>query len=237
MKRAILIGAVMCSLYGTSLGQVVIDESKLIRPAQVQAGAAAATPEPAVYTIPAGTTILARLTSPLHTTSATVGSGIYMTTEAPIVVSDRIVIPAKSSLLGTIEHDQRPGRVSGRAQFRFRMHTLILPNNHAIVIAGSLQGLPGSTGNRRVDGRGTNEPVDQIDRDARTMVHSTLVGAAGGAILGRNPSAVAIGTGAGAVAGLAKVLFTRGDEIHLWTGTPVEVVLDRTVTVEAQYVP
>jgi type IV secretion system protein VirB10 len=236
MKQAIWFGVIVFILVGSCLPQTVIDESKLIRPAPVQPVPAPTVPQ-AVYTIPAGTTILARLTSPLHTTSATAGSGIYMTTEFPIVVSDRVVVPAKSSLLGTIEHDQRPGRVSGRAQFRFQLHTLILPNNHTVAIAGILQGVPGSSLNRRVDRRGTTEPVDQIDRDVHTMVRSTLLGASGGAIFGRNPAAVAIGTGAGAAAGLAKVLFTRGDEIYLPAGTTVEMVLERPATVEAQYVP
>ena len=234
MKRVISLGLILYSL--SVAGQTTIDESKPSPPAPVGAVQTGAT-HPAVYTIPAGTRILAKLTSPLHTTSATAGSGIYMTTEAPIVINDRVVVPVKSSLLGTIEHDRRPGRVRGRAQFRFGLHTLILPNNHTVEIAGSLQDLPGSSVNRRVDSRGTTEPVDQIDHDVHTMVRSTLTGAAGGAIFGRNSTSVAIGTGAGAVAGLAKVLFTRGDEINLPAGTAVELILERSATVAAECVP
>ena len=240
MKRAVRIGLLLCSVAAAAFAQTVVDESKLTRPAAVQTDqvrpAQPAIVQPDMYTIPAGTTILARLASPLHTTSATVGSGIYMTTEAPLVISDHVVVPAKSSLLGTIEHDQRPGRVKGRAQFRFQLHTLVLPNNHTVAIAGTLLSLPGSSLNRRLDRRGTIEPVDQIDHDVHTMVGSTALGAGMGALIGRNPYGTGLGAASGAAAGLAKVLFSRGDEINLPAGTPVEIVLEHAATVEAQYV-
>ena len=154
-----------------------------------------------------------------------------------MVTGDRVVVPAGSFVLGTIEHDQRPGRVQGRAQLRFHLHTLILPNHHSVTIEGSLQGLPGSASNRRVGARGNTEPVDQIDRDVRTLVKGTFAGAGMGFFIGRSPATTLVGTAAGGAAALAKVLFTRGDEISLPARTTVELVLDGPATVESQYVP
>jgi hypothetical protein len=235
MHRTLWIGLILTG-FGIAQAQTVIDESKLIRPTQAPPAQTAAAP-PTAYTIPAGTTMLARLTSPLHTTSATAGSGVYLETAYPVVVGDRVVVPPRSCVLGTIERDQRPGRTHGRAQLRFLFHTVVLPSNHSISIVGSLQGLPGSPQNRRNGARGTAEPVDQIDRDVHTMIKGTFAGAGMGYFIGRSPTTTVVGTAAGGAAALAKVLFTRGDDISLPVGTTVELVLEQPATVEAQYVP
>jgi hypothetical protein len=219
----------------------VIDESKLIRAQQLQTSQGTSTlvhgAPPASYTIPAGTRILARLTSPLRTTSATEGSGVYLETQFPIVVNDRVVVPPKTFVLGSVLHDRRPGRVRGRAQFRFQFDTMVLPNNHTVSIEGSLQDLPGSPINRRIGARGRIEPVDQIDRDVPIIVKATLLGGVLGLVGGQSVGWMFVGGLAGGAAGTGKTLFSRGDEIFLPAGTPLEIVLDSPVTVEAQYVP
>ncbi len=227
-----LIFLMLSCLARLAVAQTVIDDSKLIRPAQPPTPAAA-TP---IFTVPGGTRILARLTSPLHSTSARAGSGIYLETEFPIVVNDRVVVPANSYVQGTVEEESRPGRVRGRAQFSFHFDSLILPNNHTVRIAAALQGLPGSTRNRSRHERGAIEPVDQIDADVYTVAKGTLAGGMLGGLGGRSGFGLGMGALAGGGLGLAKVLFTRGDEISLPVGTRVELVLERPVSIEAQYV-
>jgi hypothetical protein len=73
--------------------------------------------------------------------------------------------------------------------------------------------------------------VDQIDKDVATITKPTLVGGAVGSIRSLGPGTF-VGAGVGALAGLAKVLFTRGDEIHLPAGTTVEMVLQRPLTLD-----
>src|SRR5215472_11069383 len=53
---------------------------------------------PATITIPAGTKVLVTLVSPLHTTSATRGSGIYSETAAAVVQDNQVVIPLRSQV-------------------------------------------------------------------------------------------------------------------------------------------
>ena len=180
--------------------------------------------------IPAGTHLLMKLTSPLHTTSATAGSGVYLETSFPIVAEDRVIIPEHTRVLGTVESERRPGRAKGRAQMRFRFTTLILPDSRVLSIAGNLQGLPGSSRNRAVDKEGTLEPVDQIDADVYTVAKTTGAGVLIGSV---RHIGIGVGPGAlmGAGLGMAKVLFTRGDEISLPTGTRVEMVLQRPLAI------
>ncbi len=187
-------------------------------------------PKPEVITISAGTHLLMKLISPLHTTSSTPGSGVYLETAFPVVENNRVVIPEHTRVMGVVTDERRPGRVQGRAHMRLRFTQLILPNNHELSIVGDLQSLPGSSKNRTVDNEGTIEPVDQIDADVYTVAKTTGAGVLVGSI---RHVGLGVGQGAliGAGAGLAKVLFTRGDEISLPVGTRVEMVLQRPLTV------
>jgi hypothetical protein len=193
-------------------------------------------PKPEVITIPAGTHLLMKLISPLHTTSSTPGSGVYLETAFPVVENNRVVIPEHTRVMGVVADERRPGRVQGRAQLHLRFTQLILPDNHQLVVVGSLQGLPGSSTNRTVNNEGTIEPVDQIDADVYTVAKATGVGVLIGSI---RHVGIGVGHGAliGAGLGLAKVLFTRGDEISLPVGARVEMVLQRPLTVQSRSLP
>jgi type IV secretion system protein VirB10 len=193
--------------------------------------AVAAEINPETITIPAGTHLLMRLISPLHTTSSTPGSGVYLETAFPVVESNRVVIPEHTRVMGVVTDERRPGRVRGRARMRITLAQLILPDNRELSVVGSLQSLPGSSKNRTVNNEGTLEPVDQIDADVYTVAKTTGAGVLVGSI---RHVGIGVGPGAliGAGLGLAKVLFTRGDDISLPVGTKVEMVLQRPLTVQ-----
>jgi type IV secretion system protein VirB10 len=192
----------------------------------------ASEPQPEVISIPAGTHLLMKLISPLHTTSSTPGSGVYLETAFPVIENNRVVIPEHTRVMGVVTDERRPGRVQGRAQLRLKFTQLILPDNRELSVVGSLQSLPGSSRNRTVNNEGTLEPVDQIDADVYTVAKTTGAGVLVGSI---RHVGIGVGQGAliGAGLGLAKVLFRRGDEISLPVGTGVEMVLQRPLTVQA----
>ncbi len=183
-------------------------------------------------TIPAGTHLLMKLVSPLHTTSSTAGSGAYLETVFPVVANGRVIIPEHTRVMGEVIAERRPGRMRGRAQLRLQFTQLILPDHRDYAIVASLQSLPGSRTNRTVDPNGTIEPVDQIDADVYTLAGTTMSGALLGSI-GRPGVGTGVGAAIGGGLGLAKVLFTRGDEISLPVGTRVEMVLRRPMTMQA----
>ena len=66
-----------------------------------------AKPEP--ITIPADTHLLMRLISPLHTTSSTPGSGVYLETVFPVVENGQVMIPEHTRALGVVADERRPG--------------------------------------------------------------------------------------------------------------------------------
>ena len=204
------------------------DETQL---PETMAPQVATTTAPSTVTIPAGTRVLMVLKSPLHTTSGTAGSGLYLETLYPVVQGNRVVIPARTQVQGLVEADKRPGHVNRVSQFRFRFTTMIFPNNFVAPIDGALQSIPGAKNIRTHDKDGTLKPVDQTEK----VVTPAAVSAVGGAIIGAHRGfgvGLLPGAGLGAALGLGAVLLKRGDEISLPTGTNVEMILQAPLALE-----
>jgi hypothetical protein len=191
----------------------------------------ATTTAPSTVTIPAGTRVLMVLKSPLHTTSGTAGSGLYLETLYPVVYENRVVIPAHTFVQGVVEAGKRPGHVDRESEFRFRFTTLIFSNNYVAPIQGVLQSIPGAKNIRTRDKDGTLKPVDQAEK----VITPAAAGAVGGAIIGAKRGfgiGLLPGAGLGAALGLGSVLLKRGDEINLAMGARVEMVLQAPLTLE-----
>lgn len=192
----------------------------------------ATTTVPSTVTIPAGTRVMMVLKSPLHTTSGTAGSGIYLETLFPVVQGNGVIIPARTQVQGVVEADERPGHLKRTSEFRFRFTTMILPNNVVVPINGALQSIPGAKNIRTHDKNGTLMPVDQTEKVVTPAAASTV----GGAIIGSHRSfgigGFLPGAGLGAALGLSSVLLKRGDEINLVRGTSVEMVLVAPVSLQ-----
>jgi len=204
------------------------EETQLI---ETMAPQVATTTVPSTVTIPAGTRVLMVLKSPLHTTSGTAGSGLYLETLYPIVQGNRVVIPARTQVQGVVEADKRPGHVNRVSEFRFRFTTLIFPNNFVAPIDGVLQSIPGAKNIRTHDKGGALKPVDQTEK----VVIPAAAGAVGGAIIGAHRGfgiGLLPGAGLGAALGLGAVLLKRGDEISLAPGTNVEMILQAPLALE-----
>lgn len=232
--RALLLSCCLLVLARWSAAQVSLltDTNRSSKAAAPGSEGLVSEPKPQPITIPAGTHVLMKLISPLHTTSSTPGSGVYLETVFPVVENDHIVIPEHTRVMGVMADERRPGRMKGRAQMRLRFTHLILPDDHELSIVGNLQSLPGSSKNRSVNHEGTIEPVDQIDADVYTMAKATGAGVLVGALSHSGRAGLGYGALIGGGLGLAKVLFTRGDEISLPVGTRVEMVLQHPLIVQ-----
>jgi uncharacterized membrane protein (UPF0136 family) len=204
----------------------------------------ATTTVPSTVTIPAGTRVMMVLKSPLHTTSGTAGSGLYLESLFPVVQGNGVVIPARTQIQGLVEADERPGHLKRTSEFRFRFTTMILPNNVVVPINGALQSIPGAKNIRARSKDGTLVPVDQAEK----VITPAAAGTVGGAIIGSHRSfgigGLLPGAGLGAALGLGAVLLKRGDDINLARGTSIEMVLvapfslqQAQVEQNARYVP
>jgi len=240
-KTSLLLAIIMLAKFASAQGLPWLDDPPVqnsliesLSPNQItqtMAPQVATTTDPSTVTIPAGTRVMMVLKSPLHTTSGTAGSGLYIETLFPVVQSNGVVIPAHTQVQGVVESDERPGHLKRTSEFRFRFTTLIFPNNVVVPINGVLQSIPGARNIRTRSDDKTLEPVDQPEK----VITPTAASAVGGAIIGSHRAfgiGLWPGAGLGAALGLGAVLLKRGDEISLPQGTNVEMVLQSPFTLD-----
>lgn len=192
------------------------------------------------YTVPAGTKVLLQLRSAVNTKSAKPGDGVYLVSTFPVVVGNRVMIPAGVYVQGVVDRVERAGRVKGKSQLDMHFSSIIFPNGTVVEIPGMVNSLPGAK-NQSVDanGEGTIEQAGNKGRNAGEVAKVAVpvggtVGAIGG-LPGGHPLAGGIaGVGAGlAAAGLA-TLFTRGADVNIENGTQLEMVLQRPLILEEE---
>ena len=189
-------------------------------PANLQLSEVARVPAPNV--VPKGTRIPIQLQSKLTTKTLKEGDGVYGMTVFPITVNNEILIPVGSWIGGKITQVQRPGKVKGKAGLALSFQTLILPSGSTIPLYASLAG----SSEAESTAEGTLKGDSSVKDDAVLVAKTTAVPAGiGGIVSGAHGARV--GVGAGAAAGLATVLLTRGKDIVLDKGTTLEIVLDR----------
>jgi hypothetical protein len=205
---------------------------------QLTSGSAAASPENGntsqAVTVAAGTRIPLILKQGITTKNAHVGDPVYAQTSFPITLNDRIVIPPGTFVQGEIRRVQRPGKVRGRAELQMNFTSMIFPNGYTLMLPGAVQGTPGDAGTNGVkDKEGTIEGDSNKGKDVGTIVGMAIPGAGIGAISDQGGGkGAAIGAASGGVLGLATVLLTRGPEIQLGVGDSIEMVLERSLTIE-----
>ena len=188
----------------------------------------AAAPSPQPITVPAGTRTLLVLLSPLSSKNAKPGQGVYMQTAVPISADNRTVVPPGSYVNGVIETAKRPGRIQGRAELQIHFTSITFPSGYSEAFPATVGSAPANE-NAKVNPEGRIVQNPQKGRDAGTIIGSTAGGATIGGIAD-GASGAGIGAGVGAAIGLATVLLTRGDELRLNVGDPIELVLDRPLT-------
>jgi len=239
MKSLLLTMALLFANVALSQAVPGLDEPPpaAVQPPQIVSGTAPGMPSsaPSTLTIPAGTRVMMVLKSPLHTTSGTAGSGIYLETLFPVIADNQVVVPAHTFVEGVVEGTRRPGHFHRTSEFRFRFTNFVFASNYVAPIQGVLQSIPGATNLRTHDKEGTLQTVDQIEK----VVTPTAASAVGGAIIGAEHGfgiGKFTGGGLGSALGLGAVLLRRGDKISLRQGTYVEMILQAPLILEQSQV-
>ncbi len=203
--------------------------------AAVAKPAAVAPANSSAVTIPAGTKIPLSLAQAISTKNAREGDAVYASTAFPIVMNDRVIVPAGSYVQGTISHVERAGHGHGRAEILMHFTSIIFPSGYTVMLPGSVENTPGADNKGVKDEEGTI----QQDKDTGKKVEDAAQGGAyGGAIggigggLGGGLNGARIGAGAGAAAGIAWALLKRGNDVKLDVGTSIEMEIQRPITVD-----
>jgi hypothetical protein len=192
------------------------------------------------YIIPAGTKVLLQLRSSVNTKSARAGDGVYLASTFPVVVGNKVMIPAGVYVQGRVDRVVRAGRVKGKAQLDMHFTSIIFPNGSVVEIPGIVNSVPGAKKQTvKDDGEGTIEQDSDKGRNAGKVAAVAIpTGGTVGAIGGINSDHPLVGGVAGIGAGLATAglvsLFTRGADVNIESGTQVEMVLQRPLMLEEE---
>ena len=191
-----------------------------------------------IYIVPAGTKVLLQLKSAINTRSAKPGDGVYLDSSFPVIVGNRVMIPAGVYVQGVVDRVQRAGRMSGKAQLDMHFTSIIFPNGSVVEVPGVVNSLPGATDQSvKNDGEGTVEQNPNKTRNAGKVARVSIptgatIGTIGG-VAGGHPLAGGLGgLGAGLAAMGLATLFTRGADVNIPSGTQVEMVLQRPLYLE-----
>lgn len=196
------------------------------------------TPAPArsELVIPAGTQVPVALKHAISTKVAHVGDSVYAATTFPVVLNNRVLIPAGTYVQGRISQVQRAGRVKGRAEVLVHFTTLIYPSGYTVLLPGAVENAPDADKAAVKDKEGTiqgdSQKGEKIGTVASTAATGTIVGG-----LSHGGKGALIGAGIGGAAGTAIAMLTRGNDVKLPAGSTLEMVIQRDVPLDPSRIP
>ncbi len=197
---------------------------------------ATSTTDAAQLTIPSGTKVPLALKQSISTKNAREGDAVYAVTAFPVVINDRIVIPAGTYVQGRISGVKRGGHIKGRAEVLMHFSTLIYPSGYTVVLPGAVENVPGAEKTSMKDEEGTIRQDSQTGEKAKTVATAAGTGAVVGG-LSNGVKGGLIGAGIGGGIGTAIGLLTRGNDVRLDAGTTLEMVIQREVPLDATRIP
>jgi type IV secretion system protein VirB10 len=233
-----LTAAIMLGLAAALCCPVIAQDAPAVQTSASDAPQPAASKK--VYTVPAGTRVLLQLRSAINTASAKPGDGIYLASTFPVVVGNRVMIPAGVYVQGVVDRVARAGRVRGKAQLDMHFTAIIFPNGTVVQIPGLVNSLPGAKKQTvKDDGEGTIEQAGDKGRNAGEVAKIAIptggtVGSIGGLGAGHPVAGGIAGIGAGLAAAGLTSLFTRGADVNIESGTQVEMILQRPLLLEEE---
>ncbi len=196
----------------------------------------AATSDASQLTIPSGTKVPLALKQSISTKNAREGDAVYAVTTFPVVINDRIVIPAGTYVQGRISEVKRGGRIKGRAEVLMHFSTLIYPSGYTVVLPGAVENVPGAEKTSMKDEEGTVRQDSQTGEKAKTVATAAGTGAVIGG-LSNGVKGGLIGAGIGGGIGTAIGLLSRGNDVRMEAGTTLEMVIQREVPLDATRIP
>jgi hypothetical protein len=185
-------------------------------------------------TIPSGTKIPIVLKNTISTKANHIGDPIYAQSTFPVVINDKIVVPAGTYIQGRISAIKPAGRVKGHAEVLFHFTTLIYPSGYTVILPGSIENAPGVDSAKVKDKEGTIQgDTGKGGKMAKVAIPTAEGGAAAGGLATGSRAGVAEGAGLGAAVGIGIAMLMHNNEVKIGPGTTLEVVLQRDVPVDA----
>lgn len=185
---------------------------------EAEAAPPSSSPQPITVTVPANTVVSIRTIDGINSRTARAGEFFRASLDAPIVVDDRVVVPAGADANLKLIYARSAGHMTGRSELGLELSSIAFQGKTYDVVSSEVR----RAGRSR--GKQTTERVGG----------GAALGALIGAIAGRGRGA-AIGAAVGGGAGTGAQVWTHGQQVRI----PSEARLDFTLEqpLHVTYVP
>ena len=183
-------------------------------PAPVTPAQIAPPPRPQPITVPSGTTLAIRMVDAIDTATNQEGDTFRATLDSPIVVGDRVVIPANADVMGRVAALRSAGHFTGKSELALELTK--------VSFGGRTYGIVTDQYTKEGSSRGKNT--------AAKVGGGAAVGTILGGLLGGGKGA-AIGATVGAGAGGGVQAATKGQQIKVPSEAVLTFRLENSVTV------
>lgn len=170
------------------------------------------------FTVPGGTLIHLTLNDSLGSAHSRVGDGFTARVASAVIVDGRKVIPAGSTVRGTVREVRAAKRGAGNASLTLGFTRIDLPGGYSSEISASL----------------TDRSESKKRRNAAIIGGSAAGGAVLGRVLGKDTKGAVVGSVVGGAIGTGVVLSKEGEQVDLPEGTPIAIQLDSSIKVPAK---
>jgi hypothetical protein len=172
----------------------------------------------ASWTVPAGTSLMVRMSESIDTDTSNPGETFRASVDAPVLINGEVAVPQGAEAIGRIVAIEQSGRFRGRSMVAMEIT--------ALNFSGKSIGILTSTYRENNDSKGK--------KMVKTSAGGGIVGAIVGALTG-GPIGAMIGSSVGAAGG-AVVQVIRGDEpVRIPAESLVIFTLQSPITIESQF--
>lgn len=175
-------------------------------------------PQPVTVTIPANAVITVRTIDAIDSATNKAGEVFHASTDAPIVVDDRVIIPTGADAYLKLVSASSAGRITGRSELSLELSSIAFQGKRYSVSSSDVKQSGASRGKR----------------SAATIGGGAALGALIGAVAGGGKGA-AIGAAVGGGAGTGVQVFTKGQQVKIPSETRLDFTLQQPV--EITYFP
>ncbi|MDO5304581.1 MAG: hypothetical protein Q4E87_03270 [bacterium] len=185
-----------------------------------------------IVVVPAGTSMNITTTSTLSSETASLGQAVTAVLASNFYYNNVLVAPAGSTLQGNVTLAKKGNHAGINGQLQVRFTQIVTPYGNIIPISAMI---------KTTDGTGILVAGTAKD-SAKTYVKDIGVGAGAGALAGLVGGAIsggsvgkgaALGTAIGGGIGVAKSLWSKGDDVEIPANSTVEITIDQPVTVNS----
>jgi len=185
------------------------------QPGMAQSRPAPQNPSTHMLAVPAGTELTLALDTPLSSGTSFAGDTFSATVLEAIVMENRTVIPAGSTIEGRVTEATAAKKGAGNGSLTLSFGALRLPSGYHTNIVGSFQEISAS----------------KKGRDAAVIGGSAAGGALLGRILGKDTRGTVIGAIVGGGIGTAVVMSKEGSQAIVPADTPFGIRLEQAIQV------